>query len=57
MVGLDQHTVGDDAIEHLTSRRHGLRPVHVEGRLPIGIAREQVRITHGIAHRQHGLIA
>src|SRR5262245_55090368 len=56
MIGLDQHSVGDHAVEHLPACRHRLRPIHIEGRLPIGVAGEQVGIAYSVAHRQHRLV-
>src|SRR5262249_61726936 len=57
MVGLDQHAVRDNAIEHLPGCRDRLRPIHVEGRLPIGMAGKEIGVTYRVAHRQHRMIA
>src|SRR4029079_3515313 len=57
VVRLDQHAIGGDAIEHLASRCHSRRPVHVEDGLPIGMAREQIAVSNSVAHCQHRLAA
>src|SRR5262245_31124217 len=57
VVRLDQHAVGRDAIKHPAPCFDSLWAIHVEDWLPVGMARKQIRVSHGVAHRQHGLIA
>src|ERR1041385_5711598 len=57
VIGLDQHAVGGNTIEHPAPCFNSLWPVHVESGLPIGMPRKQIGVSHGVAHRQHGLVA
>ena len=45
----------EDAVEHLFSGLHCQRPVHVEQRLPLRVARKQIWVAYRVAHHQHRL--
>src|SRR6185437_11911315 len=48
---------GGGALEYRQPRLHRQRPIHVEARLPFGMAHEEIWIAHRVAHRQHRLAA
>ena len=52
-----QHAVRGGAIEQLLAGGDGRVAVDVEGRLPIGMAREHGRVLGGVAKDQERLIA
>ena len=57
VVAGDQHAVGGGAIEDFLARRHRFGAVDVEGRLPVGMAREHGGMLRGVAQHQQRLIA